>query len=957
MAASDADLDLNKLQRRQVEVLTRALGQFVSLKSTAEGWQPVSALNTVHSESVDGGDISVYISRKDIQTNGKNSNVYRMTASIPLDADISRDTQGMFSAYLSELRDWQAVLESPGIRNLWNYFISSSSTLEMLDAHTRITRSELRSPIPGQTSEFAHSRDLLMVETSLVDPTTVLYVATSFPTTEDDPSYLRQQPGIKRVESDLWAWCVELGTPADAISVTTQRAATNELRASATSTTINGTARKLPRVCVQVTCFLHLELKSWKSNNVLACRAATNLIPALVAYLRLRGAPPRLARIGPSLSLDRTEWRQLSAAESVWEVGYSVATQGIRRSIASDGVINQPIIARILDLETTATVSPPQHARKVSSLTTYLSSSFERQQGEVSALGTYAGGILRDGEEEALVAMRARLSGSILELVIDGSKWHGNNRHVDVRFSMHGFSNARQLFASIREMCSAAPELFTAQQLEMTWEKFKQAYTSQDDVLNSRRARELERKLVDALAAMQLVRCFKIRSQKSSRKRYLLRILNPPTIFSTNDNLSSDEDASAIAEAEDEKTPSRLYSVELAVSQSSEQNDSPGVRVNSMVIETMPFTLDIGASMYKPESRTASSSSQKYAVKKKASRNSTLKQPKPSAPHQQLVTPQFGTASLIASTPCNHTPAPDCNENTLSASASRQASVSSQLTGMDEQNSRSELADEPDSQPGESNNSLELQDIPFMRLRQASLVPAAKWVSMGTAASGAISISRAELWGGKEAAADLEESDLANDTLMSGLILRAEALVEGWTIFDVAALISSLKLTKEVSGLWTESHEIEQIAANASVLRCASQGTWAVTARDAVVCRAWNIHARSSRLDMAECSVALPSSQTVPSVQAANPVRAQVDLSAWVLDKSNLADAQPQHQQHQQQQITNSQSKNRRLRSSSVATMSGSPAVDAEVENQRRKQHVVKITHYLKYSPRGWLTG
>ncbi|KAJ1871254.1 hypothetical protein LPJ55_004041 [Coemansia sp. RSA 990] len=961
MAALDADLDLNKLQRRQVEVLARALGQFVSLKSTAEGWQPASALNTVHSESVDGGDISVHISRKDMQTNGRTSNVYRMTASIPLDADVSKDTQGMFSAYLSELRDWQAVLESPGIRNLWNYFISSSSTLEMLDAHTRITRSELRSPIPGQASEFAHNRDLLMVETSLVDPTTVLYVATSFPTTEDDPAYLRQQPGVKRVESDLWAWSVELGTPADAISVPTQRAASNEPRAPTASTTINGTARKLPRACVQVTCFLHLELKSWKSNNVLACRAATNLIPALVAYLRLRGAPPRLARIGPSLSLERTEWRQLSAAELVWEAGYSVATRGARMPTTSDGVINQPIIARILDLETTSesratttttttTMSPPQHARKVSSLTTYLSSSFGRQQGEASALGTYAGGILRDGEEEALVAMRACLSGSILELVVDGSKWHGDDRHVDVCFSMHGVSSAKQLFASIREMHSAAPELFTVQQLEMTWERFNQTHTGQGDGLNSRRAREIERKLVDALAAMQLVRCFKIRSQKSSRKRYLLRILNPPMVYSNSDVLSSDEDISAVAEAGDDTTASKMYSVELSVSQSSDQTDSPGVRVNSMVIETVPFTLDMGALTYKSEPQAASSSLRKRTVKKKASRSNTLKQPKPAVPHPPLVASQLDSAPLLAATPCNRTPTPDYNGNAVSASVSRQASVSSQLTGMGEQSSRSEPLD---SQPGESNGSLELQDIPFMRLRQASSVPAAKWVSMGTAASDTISISRAELWGGKEAAVDLEEIDSTSETFMNGLILRAEALVEGWTIFDVAALISNLYLTKEVSGMWAESHEIEQIAANASVLRCASQGTWAVAARDAIVCRAWSMHARSSRLDIAECSVPLPSSQPVPSVQAANPVRAQVDLSAWVLDKSNLADTQPQQQHH----MANGQTNNGRLRSSSVTTMSGSPAVDAEVENQRRKQHVVKITHYLKYNPRGWLTG
>ncbi|KAJ2358044.1 hypothetical protein GGF43_001087, partial [Coemansia sp. RSA 2618] len=94
MAAIDADLDLSQLRRRQVEVLTRALGQFVTLKSTATDWQPVSPLATTHSESISGGDVSVSLDRRPVD----GRDMYRMTASIPLDADVSRDTQGVYSA-------------------------------------------------------------------------------------------------------------------------------------------------------------------------------------------------------------------------------------------------------------------------------------------------------------------------------------------------------------------------------------------------------------------------------------------------------------------------------------------------------------------------------------------------------------------------------------------------------------------------------------------------------------------------------------------------------------------------------------------------------------------------------------------------------------------------------------------------------------------------------------------
>ncbi|KAJ2497606.1 hypothetical protein GGH96_004981 [Coemansia sp. RSA 1972] len=889
----DADVpqkieDLAQLRRRQVEALTRALGQFVSLKSTAEGWQPIPALSTAHAESVSGGDVSVHLDRKLVD----GSDMFRMTASIPLDADVSKDTQGMYSAYLSELRDWQGVLESPGIRSVWNYFMSSSTTLEMLDAHTRITRSQVRNPVPGQKAAFAHERDLLMVETSLVDPTTVVFVATSFPTTDDDPAYLRQQANVKRVESRLWAWCVELGTPVDAISASTQR-------------TPGLSAARKPRACVQVTCFMHLELHSWKSNNTLACRAATNLVPALVAYLRLHGAPPRLARIGPSIALERTEW-QMHGDESVWEAVYAVAT---RSSQASE--VNQPIIARILDLETTsrpqsASQVPPalsQHMRKVSSLTTYLSSSFERQQGEASALGTHGGGILRDGEEESVVATRAQLTGSILELVVDASKWHSDHRSVDISMAVRGFSSARQLFESIGEMHSAAPELFTTAQLEQRWDAFKksQATGTENDQIGLagvRKQRDAECEMVLALAAQQLVRCYSIRSQKSTRRRYLLRILNPPVMVSSWERGGSDGESAEstfVSEASDSSTLDRVYSVAIAVSRGVVQESKAGVQVNGHCVEITPFTLDpapIG------NVRSVSASSSKRVAKARIA----MPQPKPSV-----------RPIVLAATPESRTPTPEprniapssfvlaARDSVVSASrrASMTPSVSSSLV-----QATGEMSDTED---------VELQDIPFQALQHVTSVATGEWVSMGM--TGAVAVSRTDV---------------------DGMVLRAEAVVDGWTVFDVSALVCNVQLTKEVSGLWTEAQDIEQIGASASVLRCASHGTWAVAAREAFLCRAWRTNARSSRVDIAECSV----DDKVLSDEPAQTIRAEVALSAWVLDKASVSDTPDERLVRQ--------------RSASVAT--GSPAVDAEVESQRRKQHAVRVTHYLKYNPRGWLS-
>ncbi|KAJ2433710.1 hypothetical protein GGF42_009346, partial [Coemansia sp. RSA 2424] len=86
-SAFEMDLDQTRLRKRQVEVLTRALGQFVSLKSSAEGWVPVApgaGRWTPHTGS--GGDVSVQMGKRTVADgNNKQTDIYRMTASIPLD--------------------------------------------------------------------------------------------------------------------------------------------------------------------------------------------------------------------------------------------------------------------------------------------------------------------------------------------------------------------------------------------------------------------------------------------------------------------------------------------------------------------------------------------------------------------------------------------------------------------------------------------------------------------------------------------------------------------------------------------------------------------------------------------------------------------------------------------------------------------------------------------------------
>ncbi|KAJ2546396.1 hypothetical protein GGH95_006856, partial [Coemansia sp. RSA 1836] len=282
--------------------------------------------------------------------------------------------------------------------------------------------------------------------------------------------------------------------------------------------------------------------------------------------------------------------------------------------------------------------------------------------------------------------------------------------------------------------------------------------------------------------------------------------------------------------------------------------------------------------------------------------------------------------------------------------------------------------------------------------------PASQWKLVGTAASGGITVSQADLTSSSPASLHTSQTDedvlpmtaisasrsssasvSSNDGTtaavaevvpaehrVNGTVLRAEASVEGWTVFDVFSALSlaSGDHARRISGLWASARQVEQVSANAAVHYYRSASTWATSARDAVVCRSWSSNQRS-RIEVAECSVdGLP--YDLPALpEPAAAVRADLGLSAWVLEKSthqlSVAAAAPDTgstgnvvTRMSLRMLANTavgdlgpQADTARLRSGSLTT--GSAAMDAEFENQRRKQHVVRITHYVKYNPGGWM--
>ncbi|KAJ2720489.1 hypothetical protein GGI07_004572 [Coemansia sp. Benny D115] len=865
----DADMDHGRLRTRQVEVLARALEQFVALKSSNDGWQPVLQSSAdIPSLGNTSGDVDVHVCKKHIaaQQDGTQkreaTDIYRLTASIPLDSEASRDSQGPFSAYLSELRDWQAVLECPGLRSKWNYYLESSSSLEMLDSNTSITRSVLRKPVPGCSKEFAQQRDMLMVETSLVDPTTAVYVATSLPTTSDDPAYLRERDGFKRVRSDLWAWCVEVGTPA-AADVTPSSGPWSD------DVTPKHRARKKPRACVLVTCFVHFDLGSWKSYNHEACRAAANLIPALLAYLRLNGAPPRLARAGPSITVERRDWQQQQQQQQQHQQQ------------------QKPVIVCIRDMDSTSLGSDPwsagtpmsngtvddnDNAGGRNSLRSYLSDSLQRRrQGErvMEGLGTQSGGIVRDGEAFALAAARARVGASIVELIVDASRWHAEGHAVEISARVAGLlpqpNDTGPLYAAVLQAQAAAPELFTPTQLQIE--------ATDDD---------------DRLAAA-LVRCFSIASTKSTRRRYLVRIIVPPALAplmavslgSTAQREGAESDgesasSSAVLSAAGAAVEDRSRSVLVTVRRSITSSDAE-VLVNGEAAEVQPFPLD-------PIERRPPPTPQSYQT-----------------PSPRLATP------MPQRTPLD----PDVFRRRKEVAPSLASEATTGASAMGTASSASASIRSQAPLAVEVRESV--QDTPLVRLRQLQAqqtADAGSWEPQGTVQG-----------------TTLARSDVAEQPP----VVRAEATIEGWTVFD--ALSAALDLP---GALWDEARLERHVGPAADLLRLDAKGSWASQARSALVCRVWTTDGRR-RVEIAECSV------DARTGSDGGAVLADVRLAAWVLESASSGSTAVSAAQL-------------RGRSASVATQAtGSLAAETEAEDRRRRQHAVRVTRIVQHNPRGWL--
>lgn len=82
--------------------------------------------------------------------------------------------------------------------------VEQATTEDLLDAHTRVTRTQFRLGWPSSP------RDAITIAKTLVDQRTLIDISTSLPRSRHEPGYLRPAPPYVRAQVSLLAWCVQL---------------------------------------------------------------------------------------------------------------------------------------------------------------------------------------------------------------------------------------------------------------------------------------------------------------------------------------------------------------------------------------------------------------------------------------------------------------------------------------------------------------------------------------------------------------------------------------------------------------------------------------------------------------------------------------------------------------------------------------------------------------------------
>lgn len=304
-----------RLEASWNEALSSSLAYFRALlaSSSSSSWKSVKVLPLTSSsiarddgQSSSKGSSIGRISAGDVKVSrrtGKTGEVFRAVVDLECGGDVSVDTFRGCLATPETRPTCKSTTVGSGL-NSGDRMVEEAETLELLDAHTRVTQTKYRLGWPSSP------RDTITLGKTLVDQRTLIDISTSLPRSKHEPTYLRAAPPYVRAHVSLLAWCIQLpGSSTEILEGKARITCFWSWNPKGTWAAGGGVPQHLPSVMVGL---------------VDQVREGSEKVPVLLGY------GPDVA-IGP-VSYDSSRVT-LSVGYAIIRGGENVETEGMRRQL------------------------------------------------------------------------------------------------------------------------------------------------------------------------------------------------------------------------------------------------------------------------------------------------------------------------------------------------------------------------------------------------------------------------------------------------------------------------------------------------------------------------------------------------------------------------------------------------------------------------------------------------
>lgn len=134
---------------------------------------------------------------------GKTGEVFRAVVEVDCGPDVNVET---FRGCLVTPETRPKCESSPTSLMSGDRMVEEAATIDLLDAHTRVSRVNYRLGWPSSP------RDAVTIGRTLIDSNTLIDISTSLPRSRNEPPYLRPAPPHVRAHVALLGWCIQIST-------------------------------------------------------------------------------------------------------------------------------------------------------------------------------------------------------------------------------------------------------------------------------------------------------------------------------------------------------------------------------------------------------------------------------------------------------------------------------------------------------------------------------------------------------------------------------------------------------------------------------------------------------------------------------------------------------------------------------------------------------------------------